>query len=94
MPNKRTPKTPKQADHNRNEVLSVKASVAEKWVIIKAAQRYRMSYSEFIRYVTLQAIATMDIQAPDGVTRSDVVELRKSRPASAHTSSESSVEAA
>lgn len=65
-------KTLGKTAHNRTEMLSVKASTAEKYRIVEAAKRYDMSYSEFVRYVVLNACSAMGVEAPAGVTSEDV----------------------
>jgi len=64
----------------RSEVLSVKASVAEKDMIVRAAARYRMPYSEFVRYVALGACRNMGIEERPNVEQKDV--RRRRVPAS------------
>ena len=78
MPNQnRTSGPTKPATQKRSEVLSVKTSVPEKDMILRAARLYEMPYSEFIRMVSLTVCRNMGIEEAEGVTTQDV---RRRRP--------------
>lgn len=63
--------------HKRTEVLSVKSSVPEKGMILKAAALYGIPYSEFMRMVSLTACRNLGITEEPGLTTDDV---RRRRP--------------
>lgn len=68
---------PDSALQKRTEVLSVKTSVPEKDMILRAAKIYKMPYSEFIRMVSLTVCRNMGLQEVSGLTTEDV---RRPRP--------------
>jgi len=51
--------------HKRDEVLSVKTSTEEKAMIIMAAKKYGMTYSDFVRQMALGACANAGIGPAD-----------------------------
>jgi hypothetical protein len=69
--------TDEATSQKRTEVLSVKTSVPEKDMILRAAKLYDMPYSEFIRMVSLTVCRNMGIEEAEGLTTQDV---RRRRP--------------
>lgn len=72
-------KTEKKTSQTRTEVLSVKSSVSEKDMILRAAARYKMPYSEFVRMVAIAACRNMGIEEAENVTSEDVRKRRVRR---------------
>lgn len=58
--------------HTRGEVLSVKASAVEKDMIIRAAQKLGITYSEFVRVVSIGACRKLGIEQAESARPEDV----------------------
>lgn len=67
------------AMQKRDALLSVKASPVEKWMIIQAAKRYGMTYSEFVRTVAVSTARQIGIEEPSVEEIPPVTKKRQAR---------------
>lgn len=70
----KTAKKNRRISHARTEVLSVKVSAAEKYLIFHAAHKMQLSPSEFVRRVATGASRNLGVEEPD------IIQTQESSP--------------